>query len=67
MLESADNSAGAPTKQSPSGQLPRVGAEIKRMDGPCPVAELIGEPFNRKIILCRFEIRTELEVFDDTT
>lgn len=67
MVDPADNTEGIPAFTGPAGvPLPMVGADMKRVDDLRPIAKGIADAHKAKITLCRFEVRTELEVFDGT-
>lgn len=66
VLDPEDNTEGVPAFQAPGGPMPMVGADMKMVDKLRPIAEAMAEQMGMKITLCRFEIRTELEVFDGT-
>jgi hypothetical protein len=65
MLDQADNTEGIPAFPGPDGTpLPMVGADMKRVDSLRPIAEAFARATGNKVTLCRFEVRTELEVFE---
>ena len=65
VLDPADNTEGLPSFRAPNGvELPMVGADMKRVDDLRPIAQQIARQLEAKVTLCRFEVRTELEVFD---
>jgi hypothetical protein len=67
MLDPADNTEGVPAFMGPNGMpMPMVGADMKRVDSLRPIADRIAREHGAKITLCRFEVRTEVEVFDGT-
>lgn len=67
MVDPADNTEGIPAFQGPGGMaMPMVGADMKRVNDLRPMAEDLAKTHKAKITLCRFEIRTEVEVFDGT-
>lgn len=59
-----DNTEGIPAFATPSGPMPMVGADMKRVDDLRPIAETIARDMGKKVTLCRFEVRTEIEVFE---
>lgn len=59
-----DNTEGIPAFAGPSGPVPMVGADMKRVDDLRPIAQAIAEDMGKKVTLCRFEVRTELETFE---
>lgn len=65
-LDPKDNTEGVPAFRDPltGDPMPMVGADMKRVDSLKPVAEAMAKQGGVKITLCRFEIRTELEVFE---
>lgn len=61
-----DGTEGIPALAHPrtGAPLPMVGADMKRVNELRPAAEHIARDLGKKVTLCRFEIRTELEVFE---
>ena len=64
-LDPADNTEGIPAFAGPRGEpMPMVGADMKRVEQLRPIARQLARQIGVKITLCRFEVRTELEVID---
>lgn len=60
-----DGTEGIPAFSGPGGMmLPMVGADLARANSLKPIAEDICKQLGKKITLCRFEVREELEVFE---
>jgi hypothetical protein len=58
-----DNTEGIPALAGPGGMaLPMVGADWKRVQSLLPAARQLAEDSGMTIRLCRFEVRTEIEV-----
>ena len=65
MLDPVDNTEGIPAFEGPGGMaMPMVGADMRRVSQLRPIAEQMARSAGAKITLCRFELRTELEVID---
>lgn len=65
MLDPADNTEGIPAFQGPDGMMmPMVGADMERVEQLRPIAEQMARVSGGKVTLCRFEVRTELEVIE---
>lgn len=65
MLDPADSTEGIPAFLGPGGMMmPMVAADMKRVEQLRPVAEEMARANGAKITLCRFEVRTELEVIE---
>lgn len=65
-LDPADNTEGVVAFGPLEGgsMMPMVGADMKRVDQLRPIAKTMAKRLGVKITLCRFEIRTELEVYE---
>lgn len=50
--------------KTPNGWVPMVAADAARIDSLKEVAKKIAKTTGKKITLCRFSVRTELEVFE---
>lgn len=65
VLLDEDGTEGVPAFRTPSGmQIPMVSADMKHVDSLRPIAQDLARKSGRKITLCRFEIRTDLEVIE---
>lgn len=61
----ADGTEGIPAFTGTDGTpMPMVGADMKRVDSLRPIARGIAVALGKPVTLCRFEIRTDLEVFE---
>lgn len=64
-LDPEDDTEGVPAYTAPNGMMmPLVGADMTRVESLRPVAQELARVTGVRITLCRFEVRTELEVFE---
>ena len=64
-LDPEDNTEGVVAMGPMDGvMLPLVGADMERVEQLRPIAQALATRGDMKITLCRFEIRTELEVIE---
>lgn len=65
VLLDTDNTEGIPAIEGPGGRvIPMISADMKHVDNLRPIAQEMAKRGGTKITLCRFEIRTELEVYE---
>jgi hypothetical protein len=55
---------GVPAFAGHGFMLPLVAADTKRLEQLRPIAQRMARETGKAITLCRFEVRTELEVFE---
>lgn len=59
-----DNTEGIAGWYSPDGPIPMIGADEARIKSLRPLAEELARSMGKKITLCRFSVREELEVIE---
>lgn len=65
-LDPEDNTEGIPAFIDPATgmPMPMVAADMKRVEQMRPIAEGLVKQTGVRITLCRFEVRTEIEVLE---
>jgi hypothetical protein len=63
-VDPTDNTEGIPAFIAPGGPMPMVGADMARVESLRPIAQQIATATGVPITLCRFEVRTEVEVIE---
>jgi predicted peroxiredoxin len=65
MLDPEDNTEGIPAFHGAGNMaMPMVGANMAMVESLRPLAKQLAEQSGVKITLCRFEVRTEVEVIE---